>query len=107
MVTGKHEKITWWQRETVRLRGYTIGTAVIGIMVLRQWLSNEEAGYVLMALAAVFGVYGVESSRNRTTPDEMVIKEVVPAAAAGHIVSAKEMVDKAPNTIKDIDNERL
>lgn len=107
MVTGKYGKIPWWRRETVRLRGYTVGTAVIGIMVLRQWVSNEEAGYILMALAAVFGVYGVESSRNLTTPDEMVMKEVVPTAAAGHIVRAKEMVNKAPNTIKDIDNEQL
>lgn len=107
MAPGKHEKTPWWKRETVRLRGYTIGTAVVGLMVLRQCLSNEEAGYVLMALAAVFGVYGVESSRSRTTPDEIVIKEVAPAAAAGHIVSANEIVEKAPNEIKDIDNEQL
>lgn len=60
----------WWKREAVRLRGYSVGVAIIGILVLREYISNEEAAYVLMALAAVLGVYGVESSANRTIPQE-------------------------------------
>lgn len=87
MVETRRRQVPWWKREIVRLRGYTVGTAVVGIMVLRDWLNHVEAGYVLMGLAAVFGVYGVESSRNRTTP--------------------RGMVDKAAKKIKDINNEQL
>lgn len=71
---GRHEAVPWWHREAVRIRGYTVCTAVVGILVLREWISNEEAGYVLMAMAAVLGVYGIESSRGKTTA---VIPEVV------------------------------
>lgn len=88
MARGKHSQIPepgipWWQREAVRLRGYAVGTAVVGLIVLRDWVSEEEAGYILMAMAAVFGVYGIESSRAVTTPDEVVRKEVIPQVQDG------------------------
>lgn len=66
------EQLPWWQRETVRLRGYSVSLAIVGILVLREYLSNEEAAYVLMAIAAVLGVYGIESSRSSTTADVIV-----------------------------------
>ena len=90
MVERKIEKAArkrpWWQRETVRLRGYSVGLAIVGILVLRECLTNEEATYVLMALAAVLGVYGVESSRSSTTPDPIV----------GDVVGQAERVTRWP-----------
>lgn len=63
-------KQPWWKREAVRLRGYSVGVAVVGILTLREYLSNQEAAYLLMALAALLGVYGVESSRSRTVSQD-------------------------------------
>lgn len=71
--------VPWWKRETVRVRGYSVSVAVIGVLVLREYVSNEEAAYILMAVAALLGVYGVESSRSKTTTDaevEKIIGEV-------------------------------
>lgn len=83
MTRGKHSPIPWWQRETVRVRGYTVATAIVGLIVLRHWITPDEAGYILMAMAAVFGVYGIESSRAATTPDEVVRTEVIPQVQDG------------------------
>lgn len=77
-MTGKHSDVPWWQRETIRVRGYSVCAALVGIFVLREWISAEEAGYVLMALAAVLGVYGVESIRSRTTPDVIITNDIAP-----------------------------
>ena len=73
----------WWERETVRVRGYSVGTAVIGLLVLRDIVTSEEAGYLLMAVAAILGVYGIESSRGSTTSDAIVRDVIVPAARRG------------------------
>lgn len=83
MTRGKHAPIPWWQRETVRLRGYSVGTAILGLFVLKEWVTESEAGYILMALAAVLGVYGIESSRSNVTPDEVVRTEVIPQVQDG------------------------
>lgn len=88
--------IPWYQRETVRVRGYTVAMAVLGLIVLRDWISNEEAGYILMAMAAIFGVYGVESSRSSTTPDTIVRDSIIPAAAEGRIRAAERMASAPP-----------
>jgi|SRR5690625_560149 len=93
-IRGRYEAVPWWQRETVRIRGYTVVTAVVGILVLREWISNEEAGYVLMAMAAVLGVYGIESSRSSTTADRVVEHEVIP-----------EVVSRETGQIRRVDDE--
>lgn len=90
------EDIPWYQRETVRVRGYTVATAIIGLIVLREWITNEEAGYILMAMAAIFGIYGVESSRHATTPDTIVRDSIIPAAAEGRIRAAERMASAPP-----------
>lgn len=76
----------WWEREAVRVRGYAAGTAVVGLLVLRDIVTNEEASYLLMALSAVLGVYGIESSRSRTRKmaSAVVRDEVIPAARRGN-----------------------
>lgn len=91
---GRYEAAPWWQREAVRIRGYTVCTAVVGILVLREWVTNEEAGYLLMALAAVLGVYGIESSRDKTTTDRVVEEEVIP-----------EVVSREAGQIRRVDDE--
>lgn len=73
---GRHADVPWYMRHTVRVRGYTAGVAVIALLVGRQWISSAEAEMILLILAAALGIYGVESTRKNTTPDEIVEREI-------------------------------
>lgn len=107
MVETRHKPIPWYKREAVRVRGYSVATAIIGLLVLREYITADEAGYILMAIAAIFGVYGIESSRNKTTADEVVLDEIVPAAEAGRTRRIKKLQRKrpAPAATKETDKD--
>lgn len=81
-IRGKHVRVPWWQRETVRLRGYAVVVAIVGLLVARENISGTEGEYILLAVGSLLGIWGVESSRSRTVSNSVVRDEVAPVIAA-------------------------
>ena len=62
MAAGRHSKIPWWRKQSVRIRGYTAATAIAAIAVGRGWISPDEVDPILLIMAALLGVWGIEST---------------------------------------------
>ena len=106
MMTGRHARVPWWQREAVRVRGYSVITAIVGILVLREHISEPEAGYILLAVSALLGVWGVETSRGRTVANTVVKREVAPTVAAKVVDTDMYPEEAAADTLRTMEEER-
>lgn len=91
----------WWEREAVRVRGYAVGTAVVGLLVMRDIVTSDEAGYLLMGISALLGVYGIESSRGRSTSDAIVRDVIVPAARRGDEDTIEQAIQPKKEDLSD------
>lgn len=105
-MTGRHARVPWWQREAVRVRGYAVCVAVVGILVLREWVTEPEAGYILLALSSLLGVWGIETSRAKTVANTVVKREVAPVVAANVVHRDMNPEDAAADTLRRMEEER-
>lgn len=105
-MTGRHARVPWWQREAVRLRGYSVAVAVMGILVLREYITEPEAGYVLLAVSSVLGVWGIETSRQGTVANSVVKREVAPVVAAEVVDKGVHPEEAAADTLRAMEEER-
>lgn len=105
-MTGRHARVPWWQREAVRVRGYTVAAAVLGILVLREYITEPEAGYILLALSALLGVWGIETSRQSTVANSVVKREVAPTVAAKVMDADMHPEEAAADTLRTMEEER-
>ena len=105
-MTGRHARVPWWQREAVRVRGYTVAAAVLGILVLREWITEPEAGYILLALSSLLGVWGIETSRQSTVANTVVKREVAPLVAAEVVDKGVDPEEAAADTLRTMEEEQ-
>lgn len=103
---GKHVRVPWWQREAVRVRGYAVVVAIVGLLVAREYISGTDAEYILLAVGSVLGIWGVETSRARTVSNSVVRDEVAPLIAAR--VAGKQQLpeEAAEDTLRWLKEEK-
>lgn len=75
MAAGRHSRIPWWKRQSVRIRGYVAATAIAGIAVSRGWIRPDEVDPILIIIAALLGVLGIETSAADTVQKDVAEKE--------------------------------
>lgn len=71
MAAGRHSKIPWWRKQSVRIRGYVAATAIVAIAVGRGWIRPNEVDPIIVILAALLGVWGIETSAADTVPKDI------------------------------------
>lgn len=71
MAAGRHSKIPWWRKQSVRIRGYVAATAIVAIAVGRGWIRPDEVDPIVVIIAALLGVWGIESSAADTVPKDV------------------------------------
>lgn len=105
-IRGKHTRIPWWQRETVRVRGYAVVVAIVGLLVARENISGSDAEYILLAVGSALGIWGVESSRSRTVSNSVVRDEVAPVIAARVTGKQQRPEEAAEDTLRWLKEEK-
>lgn len=99
-IRGKHARVPWWQREAVRVRGYAVVVAIVGLLVARENISGTEAEYILLAVGSALGIWGIETSRARTVSNRVVRDEVAPVIAARVADKEQRPEDAAEDTLR-------
>lgn len=87
MAAGRHSRIPWWRKQSVRIRGYVAATAIVAIAVGRGWIQPHEVDPIVVIIAALLGVWGIESSAADTVQKDIAekAKKQAEARAAGRL----------------------
>lgn len=75
MGAGRHSRIPWWRKQSVRIRGYVAATAIAAIAVSRGWIRPDEVDPILVGIAALLGVWGIETSAADTVQKDLAERE--------------------------------
>lgn len=99
-IRGRHARVPWWQREAVRVRGYAVVVAIVGLLVAREYISGTDAEYILLAVGSALGIWGIETSRARTVSNSVVRDEVAPVIAARVAGKQQRPEEAADDTLR-------
>ena len=98
MAAGRHSKVPWWRKQSVRIRGYVAATAIVAIAVGRGWIRPNEVDPIVLIIAALLGVWGIETSAADTVQKDIAAQQAKRAESAGRLQQEPGAFDEDSET---------